>query len=781
MQAAPLAAEATVEAAPGPAGEQLNAILVESTPLGGGTVNIDKIPGNVQVLSTEDLTREGAASLTGAMSSRLGSISINDNLDDPYQPDIVYRGFEASPVLGTPQGLAVYQSGVRINEAFGDTVNWDLFPDLAVERVEIVSSSPVYGRNALGGAISVTMKNAFEHSGGDLELSGGSYEQRAAAAQYGIHSDTLGVYVAGKALDWDGWRRFSSDAIRQLYGVVSVRLDPLSIDLSYDRADNRLNGQGAAPVQELAVNRSLIFTGPQTNIDTLDFATLNASLRLSKDSTLQIVLYDRQYAQTVENGNSTEYTSCVSQPGVLCQPDGLEPVTNAAGEALPDISQGGTVPIGENDYELIHSYTRGLALQLSNGAALAGRDNRFSAGATVDYALTNFFSGAQLGPLNADLQVLPTGLLVDTPENSAAGQRYAAVPVSLRALNKDYGFFVTDTLDLTAALSVTASGRYNLSAIDLEDQRGTDLTGNNRYTHFNPALGLTQELRRGLHAYASLAQNTRTPTASEIECSDPSRPCLLPSSLSGDPPTLRQVVARTVELGLRGSASQVIATDGHLDWNVSVFRTRLHDDIFGIATFVSKGFYQNIGDTRRQGIEAGLNYRDARWTLFANVSYVAAQFESPLTVPSPSNPFRDANGDLTVRPGDDIPGVPRSRVKLGIDYALRPETLTVGLSLNAVGSFHYVGDASNQLAPIPGYHVLDLHASYRAYRHLELFASMKNVLNEKYATFGILSDPTGVNAPGVPRGATTNGPGVDNRFLSPAAPFEAFGGIRVSF
>ena len=78
-------------------------------------------------------------------------------------------------MLGTPQGLAVYQSGVRINEAFGDTVNWDLIPDIAIGRVDVVGSNPVYGLNALGGAIVLTMKNGFEDPGGTLEASGGSW------------------------------------------------------------------------------------------------------------------------------------------------------------------------------------------------------------------------------------------------------------------------------------------------------------------------------------------------------------------------------------------------------------------------------------------------------------------------------------------------------------------------------------------------------------------------------------------------------------------------------
>ena len=125
---------------------------------------------------------------------------------------------------------------VRINEAFGDTVNWDLFPDIAINQVELISSSPVYGLNALGGAISVTMKNGFTYQGSDLELSGGSYQQRAITGQYGVNSGAFGFYIAGRALDWDGWRQFSNDRMRDLYAVASYHTDTATLDLSFTRA-----------------------------------------------------------------------------------------------------------------------------------------------------------------------------------------------------------------------------------------------------------------------------------------------------------------------------------------------------------------------------------------------------------------------------------------------------------------------------------------------------------------------------------------------------------------
>src|SRR6185437_78584 len=130
--------------------------VIGATPLPGTGIDIDKVPANVQSLTTRDLSREGSPSLLDSAQSQLGSVNFNGNLNDQFQPDLLFRGFEASPVLGTPQGLAVYQNGVRVNEGFGDTVNWDLIPDFAIDRFDLVSSNPVYGLNALGGAALVT-------------------------------------------------------------------------------------------------------------------------------------------------------------------------------------------------------------------------------------------------------------------------------------------------------------------------------------------------------------------------------------------------------------------------------------------------------------------------------------------------------------------------------------------------------------------------------------------------------------------------------------------------
>jgi iron complex outermembrane recepter protein len=753
--------------------------VVGTSPLPGATIDIDKVPSNVETVQASDLTRDRAAGLTAALNSRLGSININDTLADSFEPDILYRGFEASPVLGTPQGLAVYQNGVRINEAFGDAVNWDLLPDVAIDRVDLVSANPVYGLNALGGAAAISMKDGFSYTGNELELSGGSFRQQSATAQFGLNDGRFGLYVGGRTVNQNSWQFFAHDRVRQFYTALSEHADSATVDLTYTHADNVLFSTGATPVESLALDSRNVFTGPQGNLNRLDFVTLDGSYSVGTDLAVQSVLYYRNFRQTVINGNTTDFTACTTDEaaGLLCQPGGLTPLTNAAGATLPDVSAGGTVPIGENDFEAIQGRGSGISVQLHGTRNLGRHANQFTLGAAIDLSHVDFSTSTRIGIIDSTLIVLPSDLFVDTPESSG----FDATPVVLRATNKYYGFFATDTLDLTGALSVTASARYNIAQIDLYDQRGTDLNGLNRYAHFNPALGATYRLSPSVTLYGGFSRTNRAPTASEIECSDPTLPCLLPGNLAGDPPTLRQVIADTYEFGLRGRIAGGWGEAGsNLTWNVGAFRTHLDDDIYAIATSLGTGFFQNIGSTRRVGGQAEVAYRWSRGQAYLNYSYVAATFESSFTLSSPSNPAHDKNGDIQVQPGDRLPGIPRHRIKSGVDFDVTPRW-TVGGTWIYVCQQFYRGDESNQNPQLPGYAVMNLHTSYQPSKHAELFLTLQNVFDKRYATYGIYSDPTGIGAPGIPPEAASNDPGVDNRFQSPAEPRSVFAGIRMTF
>ena len=108
--------------------------VIGTTPL-GSELDADVIAANVQTATAEEMREQGALDLADFMRRSLGSVFVNEAQSNPLQPDVQYRGFVGSPLLGLPQGLAVYQDGVRSNEPFGDTVNWALIPESAIASV----------------------------------------------------------------------------------------------------------------------------------------------------------------------------------------------------------------------------------------------------------------------------------------------------------------------------------------------------------------------------------------------------------------------------------------------------------------------------------------------------------------------------------------------------------------------------------------------------------------------------------------------------------------------
>jgi iron complex outermembrane receptor protein len=755
-------------AAPGLAAAQTPADLttlptvevVGTSPLLGSGIDRDKVPGATHVLTDRDLRRNGTPDLVGTLDRRIPGVSLNDVQANPFQPDVQFRGFDASPVLGTPQGLAVYQNGVRINEAFGDTVNWDLIPDIAIDRVNLVGANPVFGLNALGGALALEMKNGFTYEGGEAVLSGGSFGRREASIEYGARSGNIASYVAARGLYESGWRRESPSHLHQIYADLGARGEKMTAHLSVSGASNRLSAIGPTPVELLSIDRNAIFTWPQTARNDLLFFTGTASYRATDTLTIDGNLYYRRFRQDTVNGNTSDVQTCDPgvHPGFLCLGDDTTLLVGVGGAPVPD-TLGGATP-GSLDRTSTHATGYGGTVQATETAPLLSRDNHLVFGASIDRGEVDYAASNQLGIIEPSLAVLGTGPIIAQPDGSV-------VPVSIKTTNTYYGLYVTDTWNATPSLALTGGGRYNIAMIDIADQLGTALNGSNRFSRFNPAVGATYKLVPEVTVYAGYSEANRAPTAAELACADPARPCSLDNFLVSDPP-LKQVVSHSIEVGLRGSLP---AGDGKLSWNLGFFHTENDDDIINVASTVTgRGFFQNAGKTLREGIEAGFTYRSDRWFVHADYSLVDATFQSNLTLNSPANPQADANGTIQVRPGDHIPSVPQHRLKLGADYAIIP-AWTVGGDVVAVSSRYLRGDENNRNPPISGYAIVNLRSSYRISESVEIFGLVQNLFDQKYETFGVFADTRLVPTLGL----------TNPRSLSPGAPLGAFGGLRINF
>ena len=217
--------------------------------------------------------------------------------------------------------------------------------------------------------------------------------------------------------------------------------------------------------------------------------------------------------------------------------------------------------------------------------------------------------------------------------------------------------------------------------------------------------------------YAGYSEANRAPTPLELGCSNPLRPCLLEGFLVSDPP-LNQVVARTREAGLRGNIN---TAGGRGDWKLGLFRTDSESDIIQVASVLQgRGVFQNVPATRRQGLEAGAQYQTPRYLVYANYAFVDATYQFTGLLASPNNPSADANGEVLVTPGKQIPGIPRHQVKGGLDYFVTPQ-LKLGTDVIWVGSQWYVGDAANQHVKLADYWVANLHGSYQLTKEVQIY------------------------------------------------------------
>jgi len=723
--------------------------VVGQTPL-GTSVDADKVASNVQRITAEELRDQRALDLADFMTRNLASVFVNEAQSNPLQPDVQYRGFVASPLLGLPQGVAVYQDGVRINEPFGDTVNWALIPDTAINTVYLMpGSNPLFGLNALGGAIAIETKDGFSSPGSSLEIFGGSFGRWGISAETGGSTDDrFSYYVAGSWLEEDGWRDFSPTEALQLFGNLGWQTGATSIDLSMTLADTDLIGNGAAPIDLLKVDREAIFTRPDRTENALTLINLGAEHEVSDKLTLTGNMYVRVSDIKTYNGDDSDFEECAGDPGFMCENEGADE------ELIFDQNNNPILAVAEIESATVNRTNTeqdsiGFSLQSSLSSDLGSRGNLFVLGVAYDENDVDFGASTELGALDETRLAIPGEIFV------------AESFTDLAAETSSFGLYFSNIFTLSNSVALTLSGRYNHTEIRLRDQLGTELNGDHDFNRFNPAVGITSALSDKLTFYVGYTESSRAPSPVELTCADENDPCRLPNAFLADPP-LEQVVAKTVELGVRGRWNGGT-------WHTGLFQTQNDDDILFISAgaLTNQGYFDNVGETSRRGVELSINGQADNVTWFANYTYLDASFRETLLLPSLHNPIAVA-GEILVSPGDRLPLIPSSLFKAGLQLSIGTK-FNFGGQILAGSDFHMRGDESNELAQIGDFAILNLRAGFLVNEKLSLFLNLDNVFDENYETFGLFGQADDV------LGDEYN----DSRFISPAAPRAAWIGIRV--
>src|SRR5271166_4356342 len=588
--------------------------VVATTPLGGGEIDVSKVPGAVWQTGAEDIQTFNDTTITETLARQAPGVTVGNVSGNDFQPDVSYRGFDATPVTGTPIGLAVYQNGVRINEAFGDTVNWDLIPENAIDKMTIVAGNPVFGLNALGGALNVTMKNGFTGQGFEADLRGGSFTRAQEELQFGKQVGDWSVYIAGTQINDGGWRVDSASQLTNVYGEVGYRANGFESHLQLTAGNTQFGAAADTPLRELQNSWNSIYTAPQTTYNKMAMVAWTGSYAYSNTLSFQGGLYFRAFNQAHVDGNATNVSPC---PPYSCLNG--NPVHDVTSNIIPDISNNGTVDLGEIDRSWTQSRSVGASAQAVDADKIYRHDNTLTVGASLDYGWTNYTGDSQLGIIpgfiNNSLPVLGFPYYINQPDSFLA-------PVAAKANNTYVGLYALDTYSASDRLTLTGGARFNFAGVNLSGENGALLNGYSSFYHLNPTVGLTYKITPEINFYAGYAMSNRAPTPLELGCADPNNPCIIDNFLVSDP-KLKQVVGQTFELGFRGQND--FGQWGKLQWSAGLFRTTLTNDILPLQSEATGfGYYANVGTTLRQGAELSAQWTGDRWTAYANYTYIDA-------------------------------------------------------------------------------------------------------------------------------------------------------------
>ena len=782
-------------------------VVIGVTPTQGVGLPEDKIPYNVQSATSDDLDRAQSLDLSDFLKHNLGSVTINDAQNNTLQPDIQYRGYTSSPLLGLAQGMAVYQNGVRINEPLGDTVNWDLLPESAIYSIDLISgANPLFGLNTLGGALSVKMKDGFNSEGHNVEVYGGSFERVVTTAESGGNNGSVGYYANVHYFDEEGWRDVSASDAINFYGGLSWRGALTRLDLNVQHGDSYLVGNGAIPEELLAVDRDAIFTAPDITENNMIMVSLDGSHDFTDDIKVDFNFFYRDNDTDSFNGDGSEFGIEFDEHGtwMLVEEDddddnGHDDDGNGDdddnshdddgnGDEEEFVETYGDGDLSGIDIVAINNTSRrrqesyGTDIQLSFLNDLFGRNNQLIMG-------FSYYNGESR--FNAETEIADMDRMTRSTLGLGSGVFLVDALTMLKTETQTASFYFMNVMDITDQLALTVSGRLNNTLIDLEDQSGErpELNGEHDYFRFNPAVGLTWQATDNMNFYGSYSESSRAPTPIELACNDSvftraviaarnegededdiEFECRLPNAFLADPP-LEDVVTRSFEAGLRGSM-------GLVDYHLGFFHATNNDDILFQTTGRATGLFANVDETRRLGFEGMLEGATGNIDWFIAYTYLEATFEDEFDAVSSNNhPFSAENesGDrvIKVSPGDRIPGLPEHSLKMGADYLLF-ERLNVGFDVIYNSNQVLRGDESNQLDPVDGYAVVNLRANYKFNDNISLFARVTNLFDEDYESFGLLGEEP--NEVPVAAFEDFESP----RFVGPGAPRAGFVGIKLS-
>ena len=718
--------------------------VVGVSPVASFNIPVNQYPGNIQVLRENDIESVKSSSFSELLSRTATSVNLNEIQGNPFQLDLNYRGQRLSSVLGAAQGISAYLDGVRINEAFGDVISWDMLPESAISTITLVpGSNPMYGMNTLAGALVMTTKNGVTHEGGEFEVSGGSFGRIRTDVGMGKKlADGYHLYVAATGFREDGWRERSDSKLANAFMKYGRETEKTSWNFSFTTGAGDLKGNGLLPRDQYLTAYRNGYTFSDITKTTSQLLAFNFSHKLNNEEKLSLVTWAKHAKRTGSTGDvNGAYLDACLDPSSGC------------------LSVNQAAVINKNETKF---YTLGMTAQWDKKIDA----HKVYLGTTLQFTKSRYQSWeSNEFPFDGRLADV-SNVTVYNPLADHQGKTIQAA------------VFVGDVFTPQSGTLLSGGLRFDYTKVrnDLSNDGAASESETFSYRKFNPSFGFSQQLTKSTGFFANWSQGMRVPSAFELGCANDQMPCRVPTGLQSDP-YLKPIISQTTEMGFRLNPNENTRV------TITGFYNLNKDDVAFIRALKSPngnaGYFSNIGETLRRGVELAGRYKKPTWEMGVSYTYLKATYQSEFNLPSLKDAGGTGNDYIQVTPGTRIAGLPEhffklaglyrvtSQWRLGADIQMFGSQVVAGNETKNATGYADLASGKDKLA---GYGILNFNTNYEVQRGLNTFIRVNNVFDKRYASYAQLGyNMFSSGSIGSPEGSV---------FYAPGAPRSIYAGVR---
>ncbi len=779
--------------------------IKKNAPFSGIFINENKIKASKQ----HDSTRLLATEVPG--------VSTNSVQNGVFQDDLIYRGYSASPLVGVPQGLSVLVNGFRMNEPLGDELFWEIIPLHSMKGIGFISGgSPLYGLNALGGAVSYKLKTGLDFTNYELTGLTGSWGRNSIGVEAGYTNPTkdFGIIMNYKFYDESSWREASPSDYHSMYLNAAYESQKFNLSVGYIHGNSELTGNGVVPAGLLALERDAIFTAPDVKSAISNMVMLESDIFLENGSKIELGGFFRLTNSKSFNGDSSELSLCNFSGGREVLIEGLKPNFFNLGLSLDDVCGPANIFGARDPDELEVALERNIGIEFDLDEI--DEDEIFGSGLLSDQAINNqsdkkqntyglrlhWFNNLKMQSINAKnligaewyegrtrfsslTELANINPITRSTEGLGLGTFLNEESTVVATTTNSSSIVLSSLIEIENGWTISIGGRYNYSNIHIRDKSGArpELDGSHKFSRFNPEIGVSYALSPNQSVFFRYSEASRIPTPIELSCNeetfrvarqfaiargdDPEEidfECRLPNAFVADPP-LEQVVSKNREAGYRVQKERQL-------FEINFFHNDIYQDILFQSTGRGTGIFGNIDKTRRIGAELKYSFVDDFLSFSGSYIYLDPTFEDDFLVVSPNHPRADSDGRISVAKGDTMAGISKHQVKVNFDL-YKSSKFPISIRSQYFSGQFLRGDESNNLAKTDDFINVDLLIKYRFVKDSHAYLQINNLFDSKYESFGLIGED--------PRSVLSNLSGGDFRYLSAGAPRGAWVGFSYSY